>query len=159
MVNTHNGQAKVGAAQPNEPPPTMAQVIASILELRYEQTNQLKMLVENSNYGAHGAGNAHGQAQTTYTEFLATHQPTFTEAGELLEDNHWLHTIEFKFGLLHCTEHQKTLFAAQQQLGNTGAWWANFTTARPTNHHLQWAKFHEAFRAQHIPAGIMLTKH
>jgi hypothetical protein len=43
---------------------------------------------------------------------MATHPPFFTEAGEPLEADHWLRVIESKFGLLHCTKVQKTLFAA-----------------------------------------------
>jgi hypothetical protein len=114
--------------------------------------------VTNSARGGHNARNARGQAQSTYAEFLATHPPTFAEAGELLEADNWLHTIESKFGILRYTENQKTLFAAQQLLGAAGAWWANFTATCPADQ-VQWAKFHEAFRAQHIPAGIMLRKH
>jgi hypothetical protein len=64
MVNTLNGLAKAGAAQPNEPPPprNSEQVIASILESRNEQTDLLRMLVEKSNCGGHGASNARGHA-------------------------------------------------------------------------------------------------
>jgi hypothetical protein len=87
-------------------------------------------------------------------EFLATQPLTFVEAGEPLEADHWLHTVESKFELLHCTENQKTMFAAQQLLGDAISWWANFTTTHPANQ-VQWAEFHEAFRAQHIPACIM----
>jgi hypothetical protein len=115
--------------------------------------------MNNSAHGGNGARNAKGQAAATYAEFLATRPSTFAEAGEPLEDDHWLHTIESKFGLLRCTYHQKTLFAAQQLLGNAGAWCANYTTALPANHQVQWAEFREAFRAQHILVGIMLTKH
>jgi hypothetical protein len=158
MVNTHNG---AGAAQPNGPPPSpsLAQAIAAILELRDEQTELLRQLMENSAQGSNGARNTHGSAPTTYVDFLATHPPTFTEAGEPPEANHWLRTIESKFGLLHCTEHQKTLFASQQLLDNSGAWWANFTAALPTNFQVQWTELCEVFRVQHIPAGIMLAKH
>jgi tellurite resistance protein TehA-like permease len=67
-------------------------------------------------------------------------------------------TIESKFGLLRYTENQKTLFAAQRLLGAIGAWWANFTATLPIDQ-VQWAKFHKAFWAQHIPVGIMLRKH
>jgi hypothetical protein len=91
-------------------------------------------------------------------EFRATQLPTFTEAGEPLETDHWLHTIESKFELLNCTENQKTLFAAQQLLGDARAWWVSFTATRPANQ-VQWAKFREAFCAQHILAGIMRRKH
>jgi hypothetical protein len=91
-------------------------------------------------------------------EFLATHPPTFTEASEQLEVDHWLHTVESKFDLLNCIENQKTMFAAQQLLGNARAWWASFTAAHPVNQ-MQWAEFREAFCAQHIPTGIMKSKH
>jgi hypothetical protein len=51
--------------------------------------------------------------ETYYTNFLATHPPTFAEAIDPLEADNWLRIIESKFGLLHITEIQKTLFAAQ----------------------------------------------
>jgi hypothetical protein len=42
--------------------------------------------------------------ETSYTDFLATHPPTFVEAIYPLEADNWLRIIELKFGLLHCTE-------------------------------------------------------
>jgi hypothetical protein len=158
MVNTHN---RARPAHPNvpPPPPTLAQAIAGILESRDEQTKLLHHLMENSARGGKGTRNARGPAPTTYSDFLATRPPTFNEAGEPLEADHWLCTIKSKFGLLHCTEHQKTLFVAHQLLGNTGAWWANFTAPLPANHQVQWVEFCGAFRVQHVPVGIMLAKH
>jgi hypothetical protein len=50
--------------------------------------------------------------ETSYTDFLATQPPMFAEAIDPLQSDNWLHIIESKFGLLHCTEIQKTLFAA-----------------------------------------------
>jgi hypothetical protein len=50
------------------------------------------------------------------------------------------------------------MFAAQQLLGDARAWLASFTATRPANQ-VQWAKFRDAFCAQHIPAGIMKSKH
>jgi hypothetical protein len=136
----------------------LVQAIASILEASNEQIELLHLLVTNSTRGSNDAGNALGQAQSTYADFLATHPPTFTEAGELLEADNWLHTIESKVGLLRCTENKKTLFVAQQLLGATGAWWAIFAATRPSDQ-VQWAEFREAFHAQHIQAGIMVRKH
>jgi hypothetical protein len=119
----------------------------------------LRLLVNNSTRGGNGAGNVRGQAPTTYGEFLATHPPTFAEVGEPLEADHWLRTIESKFGLLRCIKHQKTLFTAQQLLGNAAAWWAHYTAARPAGYQVLWDELREAFHAQHIPAGIMKRKH
>jgi hypothetical protein len=97
------------------PPPTMVQAIASILESRDEQTELLRQLMANSTptHGGNGARNNNTQALTTYGDFVATHPPLFTEAGEPLEADNWLCVIESKFGLLRCTETQKTIFTAQ----------------------------------------------
>jgi hypothetical protein len=161
MVSAHDGSVDAETAQPVEhssPPPTLAQIITSIRESRDEQTELLRLLVTNSNCDGTVVGNARDQAWSSYVEFLATHPPTFTKASEPLEADHWLHTVESKFDLLNCTENQKTLFAAQQLLGDARAWWAYFTATHPANQ-VQWTEFCDAFRAQHIPAGIMKSKH
>jgi hypothetical protein len=66
--------------------------------------------------------------------------------------------MESKFGLLRCTEVQKTLFAAQKLRGDASAWCANYTATRPTDYHVSWAEFRDAFRAHYIPAGVMRKK-
>jgi hypothetical protein len=67
-------------------------------------------------------------------------------------------TTESRFDLLNCTENQKSLFITQQLLGDARAWWASFTATGLANQ-VQWAEFREAFRAQHIPVGIIKSKH
>jgi hypothetical protein len=114
--------------------------------------------VANSTRGGNGAKNALAPAPTTYSDFAATHPPLFTEAGEPLEVDHWLRVIESKFGLLHCTEVQKTLFTAQQLRGDTSAWWANYTATRPVDYQVSWAKFRNVFRAYYITADMMRKK-
>jgi hypothetical protein len=125
MVSTHDGSADAETSQPDghsSPPPTLAQVITSICESRDEQTELLRLLVTNSNCDGTVVGNARDQARSSYVEFLATEPPTFTEASEPLEADHWLRTIESKLELLSYAENQKTLFAAQQLLGDDRAW-------------------------------------
>jgi hypothetical protein len=107
MVNTCNRRAGAESFQRNKnphPPPSLAQVIVVILESRDEQTELLRQLVANSARGGNGTRNAPAPASTTYGDFAATHPPLFTEAGEPLEADHWLLVMEFKFGLLCCTE-------------------------------------------------------
>jgi hypothetical protein len=41
---------------------------------------------------------------TSHTDFLAMHPPMFAEVTDPLEADNWLHILEPKFGLLHCTE-------------------------------------------------------
>jgi hypothetical protein len=81
--------------------------------------------VANSARGGNGVRNAPAPAPTTYSDFVATHPPLFTEAGEPLEADHWLWVMESMFGLLRCTEVQRTLFAVQQLCGDASAWWAS----------------------------------
>jgi hypothetical protein len=116
MVNTRNMRNGAENSQGNgnpAPPPSLAQAIASILEFCDEQTELLRQLIANSTHGGNGARNAPAPAPTTYSDFVATHPPLFTEVGEPLEADHWLQVMESKFGLLRCTEVQKTLFTAQ----------------------------------------------
>jgi hypothetical protein len=114
-MNTHNVRNGAENSQGNgnpPPPPSLAQAIASILESRDEQTELLRQLVVNSTRGGNVAWNAPAPAPTTYNDFAVTHPPLFTEAGEPLEADHWLRVMESKFGLLRCTNVQKTLFAS-----------------------------------------------
>jgi hypothetical protein len=53
------------------------------------------------------------QLQPPTSDFTATHPLLFTEVGEPLEADHWLRVIESKFGLMHYTEVEKTLFTTQ----------------------------------------------
>jgi hypothetical protein len=99
-VSTRDGSADAETAQSDghmSPPPTLAQVIASIHESRDEQTELLCLLVTKSNHDGTVVGNARDQARSSYVEFLATQPPTFTEASEPLEADYWLRTIESKF--------------------------------------------------------------
>jgi hypothetical protein len=124
MVSTRDGSADAETTKPDghsSSPPTLAQVITSIRESRDEQTELLHLLVTNSNREGTGVNNARDQARNSYVEFLTTQPPSFIEAGEPLEADHWLH-IESKFKLLNCTENQKMLFVAQQLLGDARAW-------------------------------------
>jgi hypothetical protein len=90
--------------------------------------------------------------------FLATHPPVFADVTDPLEADSWLRTIESKFGLLHYTEYQKTLYAVQQLRGATGAWWASYIFTLPDDHHVSWDQFHTAFCAHHLSVGMLHSK-
>jgi hypothetical protein len=81
------------------------------------------MLVENE--ACRGAGHPQQPHQEdmdySYSEFLVTHSPLFSESSHLLEVDNWLYTTESKIGLLHCTEYQKTLYITQQLRGSAVA--------------------------------------
>jgi hypothetical protein len=91
-------------------------------------------------------------------DFLATHPPVFTDATDPLEADSWLYTTESKFGLLHCTEYQKTLYAMQQLRGAAAAWWASYIATLPDDHHVQWDEFRTTFREHHLSVGLLHSK-
>jgi hypothetical protein len=63
----------------------------------------------------------HQEMDSSYSDFLATYPPVFADATDPLEADNWLRTTESKFGLLHYTEYQKTLYVGQQLRGVAGA--------------------------------------
>jgi hypothetical protein len=67
--------------------------------------------------------------------------------------------IKSKFGLLHYTEVQRTLFALQQLRGDASAWWANDAATRPADYQVSWTEFRSTFHAHHILVGVMRKKH
>jgi hypothetical protein len=75
-----------------------------------------------------------------------------------LEVDSWLHTTESKFGLLHCTLYQKTLYVAQQLRGSIGAWWDSYIATLPVDHHVTKGEFHTAFHAYHLSFGLLRSK-
>jgi hypothetical protein len=88
----------------------------------------MRRLIENDERrGAERQQPRHQERDSSYSDFLATHPPVFADAIDPLEADSWLCTTESKFGLLHYTEYQKTLYAAQQLRGAAGAWWASYT--------------------------------
>jgi hypothetical protein len=95
-----------------------------------------------------------------YQDFFSTQPPLFHKTEEPLDADAWLHTIESKFALLLvlCSEANKTLFAAQQLRGNARLWWDNYHAMQPDGHVVNWEEFKAAFRAHHIPEGIIERK-
>src|SRR5688572_17330113 len=66
--------------------------------------------------------------------------------------------MEQKFGLIHCIETQKPLFAAQQLRGPASTWWGNFVAVQPAGHQVTWDEFKLAFREHYVPEGVLHLK-
>jgi hypothetical protein len=60
--------------------------------------------------------------------------------------------------LIHCTEIQKPLFAAQQLRGPASTWWVNFVAIQLAGHQITWEEFKIAFREHYIPEGVLHMK-
>jgi hypothetical protein len=109
----------------------------------------------DEHHGAKRQQPQHQERDSSYLDFLTTHLPIFSDVTNPLEADSWLRTIESKFGLLHYTEYQKTLYAMQRLRGTTGAWWASYIVALPADHHVPWGEFYTAFHAHHLSVGLL----
>jgi hypothetical protein len=147
-----------GTFHPPVPPPTPPAPPVSLEELLTPLNAIVQRLAAIDKHQA-GQSQPHQQPQeSSYFDFLATQPPEFAETTHLLEANRWLRVIESTFRLLHCSELQKTLFAAQQLRGCATAWWATYNVALQDNHNVSWSEFYKAFREHHILVGIMHCK-
>jgi hypothetical protein len=88
----------------NAPPPHLC-LSVSLEQLLATQNELMTLLMQNE--ALHGAERLqHSRRQdmnTPYSGFLVTHPSLFSGAKDLLEADEWVHTIESKFGPLHCT--------------------------------------------------------
>jgi predicted PolB exonuclease-like 3'-5' exonuclease len=77
-----------------------------------------------------------------------------------LDADAWLRTIESKFALLTipCADSNKAHFAAQQLHGAARIWWDTFCAMQTDGHAISWEEFRNAFRAHHIPEGLIERK-
>jgi hypothetical protein len=129
-VGRGRGQVPRGGAPPPPPRPPI-----SLEQLLPTQNDLMRRIVENDEHcGTEHQQPRHQEMDSSYLDFLATHPPVFVGVTNPLEADSWLHTIEFKFGLLHCTEYQKTLYVMQQLRGSARAWWASYITTLPADH-------------------------
>jgi hypothetical protein len=145
------GQVPRGGAPP--PPPV------SLEQLLAMKNNLMRRLVENAERrGAERQQARHQERDSSYSDFMATHPPIFPNVIDPLEADSWPRITESKFGLLHCIEYQKTLYAAQQPRGAAGAWWASYIATLPVDHHVPWGEFCTAFRAHHLSTGLLRSK-
>jgi hypothetical protein len=104
------GQAPCG----NAPPPLLCLPV-SLEQLLATQNDLMRRLVENDEcHEAECPQPRHQERDSSYSGILATHLLVFADATDPFEEDSWLHTTESKFGLLHCTEYQKTLYEAQK---------------------------------------------
>jgi hypothetical protein len=111
--NTRTGKAtdelrNAAHGTPSPAPPPLSPV--SIKQLLATQNELMRVLTENLVQCEVHPPHRQPGVETSYTSFLAMHPPTFAEVIDPLEADNWLRIIESKFGLLHCTEYQKTLF-------------------------------------------------
>jgi hypothetical protein len=88
-IGRGRGQVPRGSASP--PPPHLP---VSLEQLLATQNDLMRRLVENDErHGAERQQPRHEERDSSYSDFLATHPPVFTNATDSLEADSWLRTI------------------------------------------------------------------
>jgi hypothetical protein len=101
---------------PNPPPvpPTLAEAIAALVNATADNTRFLREIAGNQFQQHGGRAPPQGPRETSYLDFSEMRPPLFVKAEDPLEPDERIRVMEQKFGLIRCTETQKSLFAAQQ---------------------------------------------
>jgi hypothetical protein len=99
--------------RPPVPPPSPPRPAVSLEQLFASHNAIMQRLAEIDERQSGRSLQCQQPQESSCLDFLVTHTPMFAKTTYLLEANHWLHVTESKFGLIHYSEFQKTLFAAQ----------------------------------------------
>jgi hypothetical protein len=135
--------------------------LSHLAEVMARQIELLNLLVQAQQNQQHQQSRGCDEPLVaTYQDFLSTQPPLFSKAEEPLDADAWFRTIESKFALLTipCADSNKAHFAAQQLRGAARIWWDNYCAMQTDGHVIFWEEFCNAFRAHHIPEGLMERK-
>jgi hypothetical protein len=69
----------------------------------------------------------------------------------------WLKSVE-KLQVVQCNNHEKVLLASHQLSSLTGDWWDAYVEAHEEPESINWPEFRAAFRAHHVPEGVIELK-
>nr|CAB3502616.1 unnamed protein product [Digitaria exilis] len=152
------GQQQPPPPPPPQQPPTWQQLYATQTEILLNLQHQQQMMQQQM---LQQGGQRAPQPQVArYEDFLATHPLIFSRADEPLEADTWIRAIESKFTILAtpCTSNRKIVFTAQQLRGPALLWWENYLALQQEGHVVELDEFKAAFKAHHIPAGLVERK-
>jgi hypothetical protein len=110
------GNPPCGPPCGHAPPPPPLHLPVSLEQLLATENKLMMILMENDTRRSvcHPHYPRQQDIYSSDADFLATHPPLFSEAMDPLDVDNYLCTTESKFGLLHYTEFQKTLYATQE---------------------------------------------
>jgi hypothetical protein len=91
-------------------------------------------------------------------DFQCTKLPTFSYAVEPMDIDDWLMSVEKKLQVVQCNNREKLLLASHQLFGPATDWWNAYVEAYEEPESISWPKFRVAFRAHHVPQGVIKLK-
>jgi hypothetical protein len=90
---------------------------------------------------------------------MSHHPPTYSHSTDPLDADDWLKTVTKKLERAQCNDREMVLYASGRLEGQASDWWDAYTVAHPAPNTITWQQFRDAFRAHHIPDGVLKLKH
>jgi hypothetical protein len=90
--------------------------------------------------------------------FSALSHQSFSYVVELMNADDWLKSIENKLQVVQCNNREKALLASHQLSGPAADWWDNNVEAHEEPGSINWPELRAAFRAHHVPQGVIKLK-
>jgi hypothetical protein len=75
-----------------------------------------------------------------------------------IDADDWLKSIEKKLQVAQCNNCEKVLLASQQLSSPAADWWDAYVKAHEEPESINWSEFRVAFRARHVPQGVIKLK-
>jgi hypothetical protein len=91
-------------------------------------------------------------------DFQRTKSLTFSHAVEPMDTDDWLKLVEKKLQLLQCNNCEKVLLASHQLFDPATDYWDAYVEVHEEPESINWPEFRAAFRAHHVPQGIIKMK-
>jgi hypothetical protein len=133
----------------NLPPPaphTLEQVLAM-------QAQMLQTMVN-----LHAQPQAPPPPRDRLGDFQHMKPPTFSHDVEPIDTNDWFKSVEKKLQVVQCNNHEKVQLAYHLLSGPTTVWWDAYVEAYEEPESINWPEFRAAFRAHHVPQGVIKLK-
>jgi hypothetical protein len=161
MVNTRNRVTANNAENNREsnnqeanplPPPSLT--LEQVLAMQAQMLQTMQQTLVN----LHEQPQASPQLGDRLGDFQCTKLPTFSYAMDLMDANDWLKSVEKKLQVVQCNNHEKVLLASHQLFGSAANWWDAYVEAHEEPESINWSEFRAAFRAYHVPQGVIKLK-
>jgi hypothetical protein len=91
-------------------------------------------------------------------DFQRTKPPTFSQAVVPMDANDWLKSVEKKLQVVQCNNCENVLLASHQLSSPAADWWDAYVEAHKDPESINWPEFRDAFRAHHVPQGVIKLK-
>jgi hypothetical protein len=75
-----------------------------------------------------------------------------------MDADDWLKSVVNKLQVVQCNNREKVLLASHQLFGPVADWWDAYVEAHEEPESISWSEFKAAFRAQHVPQGVIKLK-